>query len=106
MPKIIIQNLNQKEVIYLYNDKSVLKILHENYIDWLHSCGGKGNCTTCKMIVLSGMKELNPYTPPEKGYTEQKLLAKDERLACQAVPSGDLIILVPEENKLPHIKYS
>jgi len=106
MPKIVIQNLHQKEVYFTNNAKSVLRILHLNNIDWLHSCGGKGKCTTCKMIVRKGMEQLNPQTASEEAYMKEQLLFENERLACQAIPTGDLIILVPEETKLPHIKYS
>jgi 2Fe-2S ferredoxin len=106
MARIIIQNLYQKEIIFKPAGKNVLKILLEGYVDWLHSCGGKGNCTTCKMVVVSGGQNLSPLTSAEKNYKSLKLLNRDQRLACQTIPSGDLSILVPKDTQLPHLKYS
>jgi len=58
------------------------------------------------MIVFRGMEALTSPSVPEMQYRALYLLNDNERLACQAIPSGDLSILVPEENKLPHIEYS
>jgi 2Fe-2S ferredoxin len=106
MARIIIQNFYQKEIIFKPSGKNVLKILLQSYVDWLHSCGGKGRCTTCKMVVVSGSQNLNPITTAEKNYKRLRQLNQNERLACQAIPSGDLTILVPKDNQLPHLKYS
>jgi len=57
------------------------------------------------MIVNSGMELLSPLSESELQYQAMDLLGLNERLACQVIPSGVLSILVPEENKLPHIKY-
>ncbi len=106
MPKIVIENLHNKELRHTYNSAIVLNILHENYIDWMHACGAKGRCTTCKMIVLEGSDSLHPLTEAEKHYLAQGQLKRNERLACQAVTTGDLKVRIPETSKLPHINYS
>jgi ferredoxin, 2Fe-2S len=106
MVKIIIENLGQKELTVTDQRKTVLQHLHGNLIDWMHSCGGKGRCTTCKMIVLEGMEHLSELTPAELMYRKQGLLGLKERLSCQVRVNGDLMIRVPEEGKLPHVKYS
>ena len=105
MPQIVIENLDRK-VITFNLEQRLLSILHDNHIDWMHSCGGKGRCTTCKMIVLYGMESLTPHSPFEKQCLEKQLLEKNQRLACQCVAKGDLRIRVPDENKLPHMDYS
>ncbi|HRI78138.1 MAG TPA: 2Fe-2S iron-sulfur cluster-binding protein [Cyclobacteriaceae bacterium] len=107
MVKIVIENLGQKEVNITDTDKSVLHQLHAHFIDWMHACGGKGRCTTCKMTVIAGKEHLSPLTHAEKKYAKEGLLKEDERLACQVtIRSGSLIIRVPEESKLPHVHYT
>ena len=85
----------------------VLKILQENYVDWMHACGGKGRCTTCKMVVFSGNNHLAGLTSHEKRFKDLGLLGDNERLTCQTVlEEGVLEIVVPANSKLPHINYS
>jgi 2Fe-2S ferredoxin len=106
MVKIVIENLGKKEL--LVNDFSlpVLRHLHGHFVDWMYACGGKGRCTTCKMVVLSGMENISPLSTAEQQYRREGALAENERLTCQAFISGDILIRVPAEFKLPHVPYS
>lgn len=108
MVKITISNLNNLTLQSNENTKTVLSLLQENYIDWMHACGGKGRCTTCKIKVEEGLDNFNEPTDPEKKYEIQnKLDLKTERLSCQAVlEKGEVTVSAPEEYKLPHITYS
>jgi 2Fe-2S ferredoxin len=103
--KIEIDNLFGITIAVSDANKSLLAHFHANQLDWMHACGAKGRCTTCKVIVLSGMENLSPLTPAEERYRLQKALSGNERLSCQACPSGDVYVSVPEEYKLPHVKY-
>jgi 2Fe-2S ferredoxin len=105
MVKITIENLAQKTVTGGDNIPA-LRTLHENGIDWMHSCGGKGRCTTCKMIVVKGIENLSSLTPAERKYREEKMLKTDERLACQTRVLGEINIRVADEYKLPHLTYT
>ena len=60
MGKIIIENLNNKEISSTDNSKSVLDIIHENGIDWMLACGKNARCTSCKLIVVDGAENLSP----------------------------------------------
>ena len=106
MVKIVIENLAQKEVIPTGKLNSVLSVLQSNYIDWMHACGGKGRCTTCKMIVIEGADQLSPPSPAELNYQKRGELRTNERLACQTSVLGVCKIRVPEETKLPHMIYT
>ncbi len=106
MVKIVIENLAQKEVFPVEKVNSVLSILQSNYIDWMHACGGKGRCTTCKMIVIEGAEQLSLPSSAELSYRKRGELAANERLACQATVLGVCKIRVPEETKLPHMTYT
>ncbi len=106
MPKITIRNLNNKEVSSLNNSQTILNIIQESGIDWMHACGGKGRCTTCKARVLLGIEHLGDRSKFEEKLINLNVLAADERLCCQCILKGDVTIEVPNENKLPHLKYS
>jgi len=106
MPEITVSNLSQKTIKSNDNDKVVLKILHENFIDWMHACGGKGRCTTCKMIVEQGKRNITADSDFERKVRKLGALKENERLACQCKINGDIVIKVPEKNKLPHLTYS
>lgn len=123
MVKIVIENLGQKEITV--NDpaltavtagagRSILRLIQEAGIDWMTDCGGKGRCTTCKAIVISGGDNLTGTTPAEQKYRDMGALNSNERLTCQArlreaqedVVRNDIVIRVPDEFKLRHVKYS
>lgn len=107
MASIVIRNLAEKTIQNPNLSKPLLWIFLENQIDWMHACGGKGRCTTCKAIILQGGENLIPKSPAELRYESQNLLAPNERLCCQAkLIGGDLEIKIPDESKLPHMKYS
>jgi 2Fe-2S ferredoxin len=109
MPKITISNQGQKVVEYKLNNEapmSILAILQENNIDWMHACGGKGKCTSCRCNIIEGDKNLAAKTEVEKNYLEAGRLLETQRLTCQAVPSGDVLVSVPKKNKLPGVNYS
>ena len=106
MARIMIQNLFKKTIHATDCSKSLLKHFQENQIDWMHACGGKGRCTTCKVIVTEGETHFQPMTVHEKRYHQEGALNAHERLACQAKISGDVSVIVPNEYQLPHMKYS
>lgn len=106
MVKIVIENLGQKEVPVTRTDLSALRHFHAEGVDWMHACGGKGRCTTCRMRVLRGGENLGPLTAAEAKYRRAGLLLGSERLACQALVTGDLVVQVPEDTKLPHLRYT
>jgi 2Fe-2S ferredoxin len=106
MAKVIIKNLNDKVVDLSSCGRSLLHCLLESGLDWMHACGGKGRCTTCKVQVIEGMEQLSPLSHAELKYRQQQQLNKDERLSCQLIVKGDVMLHVPKESQLPHITYS
>jgi 2Fe-2S ferredoxin len=107
MLKIIIQNLFHKEIFSPLGERKVIDLIHENRIDWMHACGKKGRCTTCKIIVLEGIENLSAPTDREEFFKGNGRLTDYERLSCQSkLIKGEIIIRVGEENKFPHMAYS
>ena len=106
MPRILIRNLNNQLIDSKDNSKSVLNIIHDAGIDWMFACGGKGKCTTCKLIVIDGIEQISDLSEQEQKFRDIGKLKENERLACQSRVSGDITAEVANENKFPHVDYS
>jgi ferredoxin, 2Fe-2S len=103
MAEITIKNLRNLKVKVNNNSASILKNAQENYIDWMHACGGKGKCTTCRAEILEGMEFLS-----EKNECELRMaprMSTKERLACQAIAHGDIVLRIPKNCQFPHMTY-
>jgi 2Fe-2S ferredoxin len=57
-----------------------------------NSCGGIGICARCRVRIVEGAENLSAPTSVEERVSQQRGLAPDERLACQAVVRGDCAI--------------
>jgi ferredoxin, 2Fe-2S len=106
MPVIVITNLFNKTISVTDTRLPLLRHLQDNRMDWMHACGGKGRCTTCKVNVLEGHENISSATPAENRYRAMGALLENERLSCQVRITGDITIAVPDDSKLPHITYS
>jgi adenylate cyclase len=72
---------------------TVLETLRENGIPHASVCGGRARCTTCRILVTKGLRNL-----PEPSRLEAKALARigassGVRLACQIRPSADISVM-------------
>jgi 2Fe-2S ferredoxin len=105
VPKLIIQNLHNFEVPLIHTEKSLLYHIGEAGIDWMHACGAKGRCTTCKIRIVAGEGHLSPLSGPEIRFQTEGRLKNNERLACQCLATGDVVGEVPRESQLPHMQY-
>ena len=106
MARIMIENLFKKTIEVTDLSQTLLSHLHDHGIDWMHACGGKGRCTTCKAIIREGDSNFGDFTDAEKKYLSMGALHVHERLTCQARIKGDIVITVPAEYRLPHLNYS
>ncbi|MEP1034303.1 2Fe-2S iron-sulfur cluster-binding protein [Ekhidna sp.] len=105
MPTVVIANLKSKSIHCEDKRESLLNILL-TATDWMHACGAKGRCTTCKVKIITGMDHLTPRTKAEEHYSKLNKLRENERLTCQTFLGGDVTIEVPLETQLPHLTYS
>lgn len=106
MAIIMIENLFKKAIHVNDLTKTLLQHFSDHHIDWMHACGAKGRCITCKVIISAGVEHFRPLTRAEQKYHQEGALKSMERLACQAKISGDVFLLSPKEYHLPHILYS
>lgn len=105
MPQLTLQNMGGKTV-NVRPGQTVLAALQEAGIDWMHACGGKGRCTSCRIIVVQGTDQLPPLTEPETRFKNLGRLKDNERLTCQCMPAGNITARVPNATKLPHLIYN
>lgn len=105
MPKVIVENLHSKAIPFEAKIERLLDILVSD-TDWMYTCGGQGKCTTCAAIIIEGAENLNELTNSEIRFRNLGRLSAEERLACQCLVSSDLVIRVPDRNKLPSLYYS
>ena len=105
MPTLLVENLSDG-VVSVPADSTLLRALQAAGHDWLHACGGKGRCTTCRLEVLEGLTCLTPPTDAELRYRAAGRLLAHERLTCQTrLPEGHVTGRVPNATKLPHVRY-
>lgn len=57
-------------------------------IDHTALCGGRGRCTTCRVIVEDGLDDLPPPSAAEKRALNAVAAPPNARLACQVRPQG------------------
>jgi 2Fe-2S ferredoxin len=104
--KVVIKNLRMQEILLSETEKTLLFSLGAEGVDWMQACGRKGRCTTCLFQVHEGAENLSPPTDAELRYLAAGRLRNGQRLACQALVLGPVLISVPEYGRLPHIDYS
>ena len=57
-----------------------------------NSCGGVGICARCKVRVVSGAEHLSAPTSIELRFGTVRGFKEDERMACQAVVTGNCTV--------------
>lgn len=74
------------------DNESILDVARRAAIPLGNSCGGVGVCSRCKVRVVSGAENLSPATSIEIRFGSARGFAEDERMACQAVVTGDCVV--------------
>lgn len=73
-------------------DKTLLEISLGSGIPHIHECYGSARCSTCRVRVIEGGENLTERNEAEKRIGEMKGWPEYIRLACQARPTGDVVI--------------
>ena len=79
-----------------------MRIAQEAGIQIDHACGGVCACSTCHVVVRSGLDSCNEATEDEEDMLDLAAGLTDvSRLACQCVPDGseDIEVEIPEWNR-------
>jgi class 3 adenylate cyclase/hemoglobin-like flavoprotein len=70
------------------SEASLLDYSIANKIPHLHECGGNGQCTTCRIRILDGHKNVSPRTQRELEAARLRKWDPSIRLACQCYHNG------------------
>jgi ferredoxin len=73
-------------------DETLLDVARHAGVPLGNSCGGVGVCARCRVQVLEGEGNLTPATAIEVRFGTARGFAPDERMACQAVVTGDCTV--------------
>ncbi len=71
---------------------TLLEMSRTNGIPHTSLCGGKGRCTTCRVVVENGTEHLPAPGPTEARSLKAVKAPPDTRLACQIRPSAPLTV--------------
>jgi len=63
-------------------------------VELMHSCGGIGACTSCRVHILSG-QALSPIGRAEREQLRESGILETHRLACQTMVYGDVVLERP-----------
>ena len=61
-------------------------------IPFTHACGGRGRCSTCRVVVVEGLPGCASRNPREQAIAKQLGFGPQFRLACQTVVTGDVTV--------------
>ncbi|WP_160006470.1 adenylate/guanylate cyclase domain-containing protein [Rhizobium sp. 18055] len=81
------------EVVRVPRGFTVLEASRLGGIPHYSICGGKGQCSTCRVQVLSSYEGLPPPDKLEQSTLRRINAAPDVRLACQLRPTHDLTVV-------------
>ncbi len=77
--------------------KTILEAARELNIPIEAACGGRGKCGKCKVRLLKG--ECSPLHADEYALLSPEEISEGYRLACRAIPIGDVEIAIPEKQR-------
>ncbi|MCB1164764.1 MAG: 2Fe-2S iron-sulfur cluster binding domain-containing protein [Leptospiraceae bacterium] len=73
-------------------EDTILETSLKNGLEHMHACGGKARCSTCRVLVLDGLENLEPRNEQERSLSRRRGLESNVRLACQTHPRGPVHI--------------
>ncbi|GGK74037.1 adenylate/guanylate cyclase domain-containing protein [Rufibacter glacialis] len=78
-----------EKVIPISEHQTILDASLEAGIPHYNACGGKGQCSTCRILVLEGQEHLSEVKNHERAIKALKKFPDNVRLACQTYVKGE-----------------
>lgn len=79
--------------VQISKGQSILSASLEAGIPHFHACGGKGKCSTCRILILEGSENISPISKMEAFLRSKIPFPENVRLACQCfIEKGDVTI--------------
>jgi ferredoxin len=92
MPKLTIQSEGSvNATVDVAAGTRLVNALEDAGVDQLHSCGGVGRCTTCRVVISQG--EPTQITDAERAVLAERSLT-GVRLSCQLTCDHDMTVSV------------
>ena len=79
--------------IAINKDQTLLEASLQAGIPHFHACGGKGKCTTCRVMVLEGEENLSQPNKKEAKLRDSIKMTTSIRLACQTRIEGEPVVV-------------
>lgn len=73
-------------------DQTILEALLSADIPHTYACGGNARCSTCRVMIMSGVAHCSPATSAERSLAKRLNFPVHVRLACQTRVSGNATI--------------
>ena len=80
-------------------EKSIIEAAEELGLEIPHECGRLASCSTCRVIVESGMDQLSEIEFEEEDMMDLAELEPPYRLSCQAKIRGDITVRMEEGSR-------
>ena len=93
MPAVEI--LPDEVVVQVRAGTSLLAAAAAGGVELMHSCGGIGACTSCRVQILSGWEQLSPIGRAEREQLKESGILETHRLACQTMVYGNVVMERP-----------
>jgi adenylate cyclase len=87
--------LPDNKVISVSEQESILKATLAAGIPHMHVCGGKAQCSTCRIEILEGLENIYPRNAYEQVLAQKLHLPDTIRLACQTFVRGNVLMRRP-----------
>jgi adenylate cyclase len=81
-------------LVELKPGSTLLEASRQNNIKHPSLCGGRGRCSTCRVLVLSGQETLPDPTPAERSVLSRISAPASVRLACQIRPTSAISVQI------------
>ena len=90
MPRI--SYLPDNRVVDAAKGETILQTSLAQKIRHTHVCGGKARCSTCRVVVVSGLEYCLSRNEKEQAMAERLQFSPEIRLACQTRVGGDITV--------------
>jgi adenylate cyclase len=74
------------------DNETILEVSLRAGIPFAHACGGNARCSTCRVMILDGLKNCAPRNEREAALAAHLQFAPEMRLACQTKISGPICL--------------
>ena len=74
---------------------TILEAARAHSVGLANCCGGQALCTTCRVVIESGVENLSDIADHEYDMLDLLRIGPSYRLACQTRVYGDVVVRVP-----------